>query len=920
MSDTAIDWDASIFREVKVEVNSDDEEVYKMEMGGNNVPKPDTSGETHHPQAADNNYNTGAHAANKQTNLEYPDFNVILKTFPKFMTRKATKTAVLAYNFWAETHNGVYPEIMEVCGYPPEKMDPIFAIFVKEVNSRTGADYQEDSLKGCIFGIQRFHKAYCDYFNIHHTYMTGKASSGFDQFNQAYYDRLAKMKNVQSVRNETPKGITRSQEEQLWQKGIFGIDSAKAISDTMYFYLMKVFGLTSASCLRYIKAEHFTLSSDEYGDYVELDKTFASDREDMRFSYSYNTALEIVHTDKLRHYANRSNPRTFYNILSLYLNLIKEIPENDKSGFLLQAKHGLEFRHMAYGVNNLQKKLSLIMKAAGIEGYFTANSIVQSSNYKRKQRPENMEELLDVCRILDPPPGVVSTEVMEKAIERHLHRSQILDGIQGKQQVSGIISSLRRITNNEKEDLKTKLQRIIDSNSQNKDTFPKPGSTASLESISSALSDLPNAHQKSTVQSLTSLPSIQSQLTQPVSAMQLASHTTMRHIVPNVPLTPTLVQSTTGGPVTLLLIPASTSFSGQPGPLPTAALIPAGATCTLTSPTTVVNSANAMINPAKDLMNSKKGTVKVKSASANLYPRLYPTSKKNMANDNTTPSLGLHAVSIKKEPYDPEENLSNKNKNNDSTKGTTSFQTLDCHNHDIKKGNTFENVGLVYPLVSEPMKRPLEAVGKRSNYESMKKKIKPAAPKEKELIQTSLHTFSDDTKQKMLESAEPPQSSPENEIKQQRSDLHDVDESNTEMNECLNIESKSENVDKKEKREYEGELQKPMLDKEAIVTKCNEGAYPYKPTHSARIEYSLSNDYTKQICKQDMVIVDDGDNNFNFSGMCKIGKTSCDLDINLGDYLPENSVIRPGDINLKRMITSDGGKFVISLKYSLQKE
>ncbi|WAR18695.1 hypothetical protein MAR_000533 [Mya arenaria] len=824
-----------------------------MEMGGNNVPKPDTSGETHHPQAADNNYNTGAHAANKQTNLEYPDFNVILKTFPKFMTRKATKTAVLAYNFWAETHNGVYPEIMEVCGYPPEKMDPIFAIFVKE----------------------RFHKAYCDYFNIHHTYMTGKASSGFDQFNQAYYDRLAKMKNVQSVRNETPKGITRSQEEQLWQKGIFGIDSAKAISDTMYFYLMKVFGLTSASCLRYIKAEHFTLSSDEYGDYVELDKTFASDREDMRFSYSYNTALEIVHTDKLRHYANRSNPRTFYNILSLYLNLIKEIPENDKSGFLLQAKHGLEFRHMAYGVNNLQKKLSLIMKAAGIEGYFTANSIVQSSNYKRKQRPENMEELLDVCR---------------------------------------------RITNNEKEDLKTKLQRIIDSNSQNKDTFPKPGSTASLESISSALSDLPNAHQKSTVQSLTSLPSIQSQLTQPVSAMQLASHTTMRHIVPNVPLTPTLVQSTTGGPVTLLLIPASTSFSGQPGPLPTAALIPAGATCTLTSPTTVVNSANAMINPAKDLMNSKKGTVKVKSASANLYPRLYPTSKKNMANDNTTPSLGLHAVSIKKEPYDPEENLSNKNKNNDSTKGTTSFQTLDCHNHDIKKGNTFENVGLVYPLVSEPMKRPLEAVGKRSNYESMKKKIKPAAPKEKELIQTSLHTFSDDTKQKMLESAEPPQSSPENEIKQQRSDLHDVDESNTEMNECLNIESKSENVDKKEKREYEGELQKPMLDKEAIVTKCNEGAYPYKPTHSARIEYSLSNDYTKQICKQDMVIVDDGDNNFNFSGMCKIGKTSCDLDINLGDYLPENSVIRPGDINLKRMITSDGGKFVISLKYSLQKE
>jgi hypothetical protein len=47
-----------------------------------------------------------------------------------------------------------------------------------------------------------------------------------------------------------------------------------------------------------------------------------------------------------------------------------------------------------------------------------------------------------------------------------------------------------------------------------------------------------------------------------------------------------------------------------------------------------------------------------------------------------------------------------------------------------------------------------------------------------------------------------------------------------------------------------------------------------------------------------------------------MGKSVGDLDINLGDYLPENCTIKPGDINIKRMILSDGGKMVIKLKYT----
>ena len=371
--------------------------------------------------------------------FEYKDNNLnpkqalqqkVLELLDRIQTRKTTNFAVVTWNTWASQRNEKPPDdkIMadfhDTCGEPIPIIDEKMAIYISEIRCRDGQEYQKDSLKGLSHGLQRYMRCYNMYYSKPQV-MIMKNYVDFPKFMKALTNCI-KLSCSKKKRNSA-KGISKKQEESLWDSGIFGIESARALSDTVYFYFVKIFGITSSAALRYVSLEDIMFSSDQYGDYLEFNKDTAFSQLLEPIS-NYNHALETGDTGKLRHYANPANPRTFYNIINFYYELVSLVDvtrvDINAFGFFLTPGKDLHFKPAAIGKNNLQKKFGHIMRLAGVQGVFTNQALVQSYHpllaqhgYKaRRTERFTIDEHLDICRILDPPSGRLNTTELEMAL------------------------------------------------------------------------------------------------------------------------------------------------------------------------------------------------------------------------------------------------------------------------------------------------------------------------------------------------------------------------------------------------------------------------------------------------------------------------------------------------------------------------
>lgn len=618
----------------------------------------------------------------------------ILSLLDRNQTRKATCFSLMSWKCWASQRNSsppddkTIPDFHDVCHLTIEEMDELLAVYVTEIKCRDGQEYLEDSIRGLCHGLQRFLRCFCQYYSKPQI-MIMKNYSQFPKFMQAFRKRLKFCKGKK--RQAPAKGITKVQEESLWNNGVFGIDSAQALSDTIFFYTVKIFGITAGASLRFVKPENFTFSSDQFGDYVELDKSYADDDLEEPIS-NYNFAIEIPQTGALRHYANPSNPRTYYNLLNLYMELIKLVPRTEFFGFFLAPQRGMQFKSVSIGRNMLQKKFGMIMRSAGIPGTFTTQALVQSfqplllqHGYKvRKSRLYTIVEHIDICRILDPPSGTVDTKKLEMAITKHL----LEKGLIGPTDLANLPSSI-------------------------------------------VASDIP-------------------------LCASLRKIVTGNNHIQNQPASLTINMSNNNKPHQFHLIPVSMT-----------SLLPQNQLdITKSSSTVIEDSTDEELEDIEHLMS----------------------------------------IAIKQEPLEYE----------------------------------IENTG----------------------------------SEESSFIPPFLHNPELNEKEAGLETV--------NVIPKTEASKRPVDEETNETTES----------------------KKPKLSVES-------------ETREAKIEYTLTNDAEKKVFKQEINVTDDGLNTFSFSGTSKAGKTSSDLDINLGDYLPENCTIKPEDINLKRIVLPDGGKLELNIKYTL---
>ena len=64
--------------------------------------------------------------------------------------------------------------------------------------------------------------------------------------------------------------ISEETEQQLWDKGFLGKDTAKSLSNTMFYYNSKLFGLRGVDEHRNLTTDQFFLGSDQSGKFIQF--------------------------------------------------------------------------------------------------------------------------------------------------------------------------------------------------------------------------------------------------------------------------------------------------------------------------------------------------------------------------------------------------------------------------------------------------------------------------------------------------------------------------------------------------------------------------------------------------------------------------------------------------------------------------
>lgn len=167
--------------------------------------------------------------------------------------------------------------------------------------------------------------------------------------------------------NGAASPISHKQENDLWEKNILGEDTPKQLSNALFFYSGKFFGLRGGAEHRDLEwGKQIKLSQGEEGE-VLIYKSYANK--------NFNGGLEQVQSGvkpkEVVVFPNKENPnRCFIKIYKKYANLR---PTNGKAtAYYLKPRIGTLgnkwFDDMAIGHNTLSNLFKTICSSAGLTG------------------------------------------------------------------------------------------------------------------------------------------------------------------------------------------------------------------------------------------------------------------------------------------------------------------------------------------------------------------------------------------------------------------------------------------------------------------------------------------------------------------------------------------------------------------------
>ena len=226
---------------------------------------------TEEPLTADNVINEMEKAvagSNASSRYNFTDDSMIEKLVHNTEsknTRRNTNWSVPTFNDWkAERMMHTDCSIPELEKFSVSDVNQWLSKFAVETRRKDGKPYPPKTLYMLCVGLLRHLRE-----NDNHINFLDEKDSKFYQFRRALSARMTEL-TAQGVGTTVKQAepLSRETEEILWQKGLLGNSSAKAMLNTVFFYNSKLFGLRGVDEHRNLSVEQFEIGTDQNGSYI----------------------------------------------------------------------------------------------------------------------------------------------------------------------------------------------------------------------------------------------------------------------------------------------------------------------------------------------------------------------------------------------------------------------------------------------------------------------------------------------------------------------------------------------------------------------------------------------------------------------------------------------------------------------------
>ena len=280
--------------------------------------------------------------------------------------RESTRWAVNCYRAWARCRNQNVDVLKEKYAFvptelkdtSPEEVNYWLTRFILEVMKEDGTFYPANSLWNMSCGLLRHFRDDIKRFDLN---IFAKDEPKFQSFRNALDSRMKEMTaSGIGVKTNSASPLSRAEEKQLWDSGLIGFHSSKAVSYGVFFYNCKIFGFRAMNEHVNLMVEQYEFGKDSQGEFV----IFTG-----RVSKNVQGGLEQRKVDvkSIKHYAQPSNRRCVVRLLKEYMRLIPAKGRSYRKPLPSKEPGDTRFGLQPVGLNTLSKYLKTMCTEAKID-------------------------------------------------------------------------------------------------------------------------------------------------------------------------------------------------------------------------------------------------------------------------------------------------------------------------------------------------------------------------------------------------------------------------------------------------------------------------------------------------------------------------------------------------------------------------
>lgn len=179
-------------------------------------------------------------------------------------TRKNTNWSIATFEDWRGTRMCSTNCVVQLVNFTNLDINQWLSKFVNETRHKDGNPYPPKTLYMLCVGLLRFLREN----GVHMNFLDEK-DCRFNEFRHALSAGMTEL-TMEGIGTTTKQAEVISQETEniLWEKGLLGNGSSKAILNTMFFYNSKLFGLRGVDEHRNLSVDQFELGVDQNGCYL----------------------------------------------------------------------------------------------------------------------------------------------------------------------------------------------------------------------------------------------------------------------------------------------------------------------------------------------------------------------------------------------------------------------------------------------------------------------------------------------------------------------------------------------------------------------------------------------------------------------------------------------------------------------------